>query len=133
MAIRVFMDRAFDDWARDEGLPDAKLCEAAAEIENGLVNARLGGFLIKKRVGAAGRGKSGEYRTIVAHRQDDRLVFLHGFGKNEKENITQKEKRALSKLGDQYMRLSDAEMTQLVRGKLITEVECDEPDTEKRP
>jgi len=123
----------FHDWAKDEGLTDEKLCEAVAEIESGLVNARLGGFLIKKRVSGAGRGKSGGYRTIIAHRQGDRLVFLHGFGKNEKENISKKEKLALSKLGDHYMRLSNADMTKLVRGELLIEVECHEPDTEKRP
>jgi hypothetical protein len=41
-----------------------------------LVDARLGGFLIKKRVAGFGRGKSGGYRTIVAYRQGDRVVFL---------------------------------------------------------
>jgi hypothetical protein len=129
----VFQDLEFHDWAKDEGLTNEKLCEAAAEIESGLVNARLGGFLIKKRVGAAGRGKSGGYRTILAHRQGDRLVFLHGFGKNEKENISKKEKLALLKLGDHYMGLSDADMTKLVREELIIEVERHQPDTEKRP
>lgn len=131
MPVRVFKDLEFDDWARNEGLPDDKLREAVAEIESGLINARLGGFLIKKRVGAAGRGKSGGYRTIIAHRQGARLVFLHGFGKNEKENISKKEKLALLKLGDHYMRLSDADMTRLAGEGLLIEVELHEPDSEK--
>jgi hypothetical protein len=133
VTVRVFKDLEFHNWAKDEGLPDAKLCDAVAEIESGLVNARLGGFLIKKRVSGAGRGKSGGYRTIIAHRQGDRLVFLHGFGKKEKENISKKEKLALLKLGDHYMSLSDASIKKLVREELIIEVVCHEPDTEKRP
>jgi hypothetical protein len=120
--MRVFEDMEFHDWACDEGLTHEKLGEVVAEIEKGLVDARLGGFLIKKRVSRAGRGKSGGYRTIIAHRQGERLVFLHGFGKNEKDNVSKKERLALLKLGDHYMKLSEAEMSKLVREKLVIEV-----------
>jgi hypothetical protein len=87
-----------------------------------LVDARLGGFLIKKRVGAAGRGKGGGYRTILAHRHGDRLVFLHGFDKHDKDNITSKEKKALHKQGDNYMAYREADMSKLVQDGLIVEV-----------
>jgi len=123
----------FHRWSKDEGLTDAKLCEAAAEIESGLVDARLGGFLIKKRVAASGRGKSGGYRIIVAHRQGDRLVFLHGFNKHDKANISSKEKTALHKLADYYMTFSDAGMSKLVQDGSIIEVACHEQDSSKRP
>jgi hypothetical protein len=88
------------------------------------VDARLGGFLIKKRVAAPGRGKRGGYRTIAAHRQGNRLVFLHRFAKNEKDNITKKEKLALQMLGDQYMKLSDAVLDSHETKSLIVEVIC---------
>lgn len=122
MPVRVFKDFGFHRWAKGEGVADAKLSEAADEIESGLVDARLGGFLIKKRVGAFGRGKRGGYRTIVAHRQGDRLVFLHGFGKNEKDDISSKEKKALHKLGDEYMSYSNANLSKQVQERLIFEV-----------
>jgi hypothetical protein len=122
----VFKDLEFDRWADDEGITDGKLCEAAAEVEEGLIDARLGGFLIKKRVGARGRGKRGSYRTIIAHRQRNRLVFLHGFSKNEKDNISKNEKRALHKLGEQYMEYQDAQMSKLCAEGLIIEVWCHE-------
>ncbi|WP_246663180.1 type II toxin-antitoxin system RelE/ParE family toxin [Rhizobium sp. WL3] len=76
------------------------LCVDAKEIEDGLVDARLGGFLLKKRVAAPGRGKSGSYRTIVGHRQADRLIFVHGFAKNEADHVKKSEKTALRKLCD---------------------------------
>jgi hypothetical protein len=123
-AVRVFKDCAFDDWAKDEGVTDEKLSGAAAEIEKGLVDARLGGFLIKKRLGAPGQGKRGGYRTIIAHRQGDRLVFLHGFCKNEQDNISKKEKNALHKLGDWYLECSGDELSELVRKELIIEIKC---------
>jgi hypothetical protein len=43
----VYKDLGFDDWATDERLTDATLCAAAAEIDSGLVDARLGDFLLK--------------------------------------------------------------------------------------
>ncbi|MCS0462701.1 MULTISPECIES: type II toxin-antitoxin system RelE/ParE family toxin [Rhizobium] len=36
-------------------------------------------------------GKQGSFRTTVGHR----LIFVHGFAKNEADNITKKEKEAL--------------------------------------
>ena len=124
MTIRIFKDLEFHAWALHEGVTDMVLCGAATEIESGLVDARLGGFLIKKRVAAPGRGKRGGYRTIAAHRQGNRLVFLHGFAKNEKDNITKKEKLALQMLGDQYMKLSDAVLDSHETKSLMMEVVC---------
>lgn len=121
MPARLFKDFEFDAWAKDEGVTDAMLRRAAAEIESGLVDARLGGFLLKKRVAAPGRGKSGSYRTIVAYRHDDRLVFLYGFAKNERENISGTERKALLKLGDEYMKL-----TMAAAATALKEIERDE-------
>jgi hypothetical protein len=133
MSVRIFKDPVFQRWTKNEGLTDAKLCEAAAEIDRGLVDARLGGFLIKKRIGAAGRGKRGGYRTIVAHRQDDRLVFLYGFDKRDKDNISLKEKTALRKLADYYMTFSDAGISKLAKDGSIIEVACHEQNSPQRP
>jgi hypothetical protein len=124
LTIRIFKDLEFHAWTLHEGVTNVVLCGAAAEIESGLVDARLGGFLIKKRVAAPGRGKRGGYRTIAAHRQGNRLVFLHRFAKNEKDNITKKEKLALQMLGDQYMKLSDAVLDSHETKSLIVEVIC---------
>jgi hypothetical protein len=132
LAVRIFKDLEFDKWARDDGVTDAMLCTAAAEIEEGLVDARLGGFLIKKRVAAPGRSKRDSYRTIAAHRQGSRLVFLHGFAKNEQENITKKEKKALRMLGDVYMEYTDATLTKQIAEGLILEIVCNEQNSKKR-
>ena len=75
MALRVMKNRGFSRAARKEKLTDQMLCAAVTEIEAGLIDARLGGSLLKKRIAKGSRGKSGGYRTIVAYRQHDRLVF----------------------------------------------------------
>jgi hypothetical protein len=56
----------FARWARKEGVTDRALRVAVAEMESGLVDARLGGGLFKKRVALPGGGKRGGARTIVA-------------------------------------------------------------------
>jgi len=115
--------------AAEYNVTDAMLCDTAKEIEAGLVDARLGGFLLKKRVAAPGRGKRGSYRTIVGHRQGDRLIFVHGFAKNETENITKKEKEALRKLCDVYMLADVRKLAEMIETKQILEILCHEQDS----
>ncbi|MET1027602.1 MAG: type II toxin-antitoxin system RelE/ParE family toxin [Dongiaceae bacterium] len=124
MAVRVLKTKTFARWARSERVTDAALCHAAREIEAGVVEARLGGYLLKKRLARAHSGKSGGFRTIVAHRQGDRLFFIFGFSKSERDNIEDDERKALLKLGDQYMAQSDKKLAELIKDKKIIEVKC---------
>jgi hypothetical protein len=78
---RVFKTRSFNRWARKIGLPDATLCKAVDEMEQGLLDADPGGCVIKKRVPLAGRGKSGSTRTLVATNKGTRWFFMYGFEK----------------------------------------------------
>ena len=73
LPVKVLKDGEFHNWAIEYSVTDAMLCRAAKEIEDGLIDAQLGGFLLKKRIAAPGRGKSGSYRTIVGYRQASRL------------------------------------------------------------
>ncbi len=122
MALRVFKSLPFHRWARKEGLTNAVLAKAAQEVEAGLVDARLGGFLIKKRVPKSGAGKRGGYRTILAHRQGSRLFFLEGYAKNEKDDLEPNERSALVAAGDVYMKLTDAELDRAVEANKLVEV-----------
>lgn len=85
--MRVLLTRWFDRFARREWIADTALLEAIERAARGLVDAELGGGLIKQRVARAGGGRSGGYRVIVAFRAGDRAVFLYGFAKSERENI----------------------------------------------
>jgi hypothetical protein len=75
--MRVLKRKDFARWQAGEALPDDALCKAVREMEDGLIDADLGGFLFKKRVARPGGGKSGGYRTVLSARIDDRYVFLH--------------------------------------------------------
>lgn len=57
--IRIFKTKAFTRWTRKNGLSDDALRQAVAEMENGLIDADLGGGVVKKRVATPGQGKRG--------------------------------------------------------------------------
>lgn len=72
---------------RKTDLDDALLLSAVQEMEQGLIDADLGGGLYKKRIPLRGRGKRGGARTLIATNKAGRWIFLTGFEKNERNNI----------------------------------------------
>ena len=81
--MRIFKTRWFQQWAKQQGLADEVLLNAVREMEQGLVDAVLGGSVYKKRVPIQGRGKRGGARTLLAFRTEERAFFLFGFTKNK--------------------------------------------------
>jgi len=81
---RIFKTRYFARWMRKTELANSALCDAVAEMVQGLVDADLGGGVVKKRVVPPGRGKSGGARTLVATNKGNRWFFVFGFEKNDR-------------------------------------------------
>ncbi len=79
-------------------------------MTQGLIDADLGGGLVKKRVGMAGRGKRSGARTLVATNKDNRWFFVFGFEKNERANIDADELDALQELAAQLLVRTDEEL-----------------------
>src|SRR4030066_911798 len=88
---------------RKTGLTDRALCSAVAEMMQGLIDADLGGGVVKKRVGLAGRGKRGGARTLVATNKGNRWFFIYGFETNDRSNITDDELEALNDIAEQLL------------------------------
>jgi hypothetical protein len=106
--MRVCKTRWFVRCARRAGITDARLMEAVARAERGLVDADLGGGLIKQRVARDGKGKSGGYRTLIAYRKADRAFFVFGFAKSRMENPPPDELGFARSLGEILMEASGA-------------------------
>jgi hypothetical protein len=70
--LRIFKVKTFARFARKESLADISLLKAIDDAERGLVDADLGGGLIKQRVARPGKGKSGGFRTVIAFRSKER-------------------------------------------------------------
>jgi hypothetical protein len=83
---------------RTTALSAAGLCQAVEEMAAGLIDADLGGGVVKKRVALAGRGKRGGARTLIATNKGDRWFFVYGFEKNERANVDGEELEALRDL-----------------------------------
>jgi hypothetical protein len=122
--LRVFATKVFARFARKERLDDRRLCEAVERAGRGLVDADLGGNLIKQRIARPGSGRSGGYRTIVAFRAAQRSVFLYGFAKNERDNIDDREMNDLKRLAKHYLNFSDAQIATALEQSELTEVTC---------
>ncbi|MGO9777377.1 MAG: type II toxin-antitoxin system RelE/ParE family toxin [Terracidiphilus sp.] len=76
----------------------------AAEPECGELIQGTGGFR-KVRVGRGGMGKRGGARVIYILRGDAFPIFLiAAYAKNEKENLTQKERNKLAKHADEIFK-----------------------------
>jgi len=104
--MQTFKTKAFAEWANGQGLGDEALASAVAEMEQGLVDANLGGYVVKKRVALPGRGKRGSTRTLIAFKQRDKAFFIYGLAKNERANIGDKELRVLKLLAKELLSYS---------------------------
>lgn len=124
--MKVLKRKDFARWQAGETLPDAVLCKAVHEMEAGLIDADLGGYLYKKRVARPGAGKSGGYRTLLSARIGSRYVFLHGFPKSDKVNIAQDERKALQFAGKVFLELTAEDLVKALEIGVLLEVCCDE-------
>jgi len=119
---RTFRTRTFTRWMNKTGLQDTDLCQSVTEMEAGLIDADLGGQVVKKRVALPGRGKRGGARTIVATNLGDRWYFLFGFGKNERASIDNRELRALQELASDLLSQDDAAIAATLKAGELVEI-----------
>ncbi|MBO9537910.1 type II toxin-antitoxin system RelE/ParE family toxin [Herbaspirillum sp.] len=125
---RVFKTRFFHRWMRKSGMVDAALCEAVQEMADGLIDADLGGGVVKKRVALSGRGKSGGARTLVATNQGNRWFFVFGFEKNVRSNINDSELEALQSLAADLLSKTGAQLDLAVTEGTLQEICNDSQD-----
>ena len=123
--MRVFKTRDFARFARREKITDAELCEAIARAERGLVDAMLGGGLIKQRIARRGQGRSGGYRTIIAYRRGDRCFFIYGFAKSERDNMDDIELAAIKIVAAGWMSQPDRGLEKAIDEARLWEIACD--------
>ena len=124
--MRVLKTKAFSRFARKAALDDAALCKAVADAERGLIDADLGGGVIKPRIARRGRGKSGGFRTVILYRRGTRVFFVYGFAKSDRANVSQDELAALKELASEMLAYDDAEITRAVESGPLIEVTCNE-------
>ena len=119
---RVFKTRHFSRWMRKTELTDSALLNAVEEMVQGLIDADLGGGVVKKRIGLAGRGKRGGARTLVATNKGNRWFFVFGFEKNERANIADDELEALRDIAEQLLVRTGSQLDEAVAEGTLQEI-----------
>lgn len=128
--MRVFKTRWFARFTRRQRISDASLCEAVRRAERGLVDADLGGGIVKQRVARTGQGRSGGFRVLIAYRKRVRSVFLFGFAKNERANIEEDELATARDIARAWLEADGKALAQALADGAIDEVNYDEEDEE---
>ena len=119
---RTFKTRSFSRWMRKTELTDRALCLAVEEMSQGLIDADLGGGIVKKRIALGGRGKSGGARTLVATNKGNRWFFVFGFEKNERANISDEELEALQGIAKALLERIATELDEAVTDGALQEI-----------
>jgi hypothetical protein len=109
-------------YARQERLEDHSLRDAIERAERGLVDADLGGGIIKQRVARTGQGRSGGYRLLIAYRSGKRAVFLYGFAKSERDNIEADELETIKEIGAAWLEAKKERLEYAINEGILREV-----------
>jgi hypothetical protein len=119
---RVFKTRHFRRWMRKTELTDHALCLAVSEMVGSLIDADLGGGVVKKRVSLPGRGKRGGARTLVATNKGNRWFFVFGFEKNHRANVSARELEALQAIAADLLKFSSTQLDSQVECEALQEI-----------
>ena len=122
--MRIFKIKPFVRFADHVGISDDALLEAVERAEKGLIDADLGGGVIKQRIARKGQGRSGGFRSIVLFRCGEKAFFVYGFAKSSRDNIKRNELRAFRALADEMLGMNEAELAAAMENATITEVDC---------
>ena len=120
--MRVFKTKPFTRFASHERIADDELLEAVDRATRGLIDADLGGGVIKQRLARQGQGKSGGFRTIILFRQEDKAFFVFGFAKNDMANIKRDELKAFRMLAETLLGLGGDDLAAAMKNGTVTEI-----------
>ena len=120
--MRIFKTRWLVRFARRQRIADRSLVEAIERAGRGLIDADLGGGLIKQRVARPGQGRSGGHRMMIAYRAGDRAVFLYGFAKSERDNIDPNELLTLREIGAAWLEAAACRIEHALIEEVLQEV-----------
>ena len=113
----------FKKWSKKANLTNQDLLEALKNLEDGLSTTDIGSHLFKVRVKREHSGKSSGFRTIIVYQENDKAIFLYGFGKNEKQNIDKTELQYFKKLGNDLLALNSKQLKQFVEQEILFDLE----------
>jgi hypothetical protein len=115
--MRAYLTRPFDRDARRDGISDEDCQDAIRRAERGLIDAELGGRLIKQRIPRGNQGAARGSRAVVFYRRGEIAVFLHVFPKSRKANLSKSELAEYQKAAQVLEKLSEKDLFALEAAK----------------
>jgi hypothetical protein len=109
----TYLPKSFLREAKSDGITDEDCREAIRKAEKGLVDADLGGGLIKQRIPRGSLGAARGSRAIVFYRRGKIAVFLHIFPKSKKANLNKSELAMYSRAAQELAKLTEDELSAL--------------------
>ena len=124
--MQILSTKWFKKWSKKSHLQNQDLLEAVNNLKGGLSVAELGNHLFKIRVKREHSGKSSGFRTIVVYQESDKVIFLYGFGKSEKDNISKSELQYFKKLGNDLLALNKDQLKQFTEKNILFDIRVEE-------
>jgi len=117
-------NKQFDRDLKDNGLDDEDMKVVLDDVFEGRA-IPLGSKMYKIRGAMEGRGKSGGFRSIFFWKREEFIVFCLLFAKNEQDDLSWDERRALKVWSNEYDGLTEDDLRKAVENKSFTEIKYD--------
>ena len=117
--MRIFLTTWFERFVKQQGIEDSALYDAISRADKGLIDADLGGGVIKQRIARRNEGRSRGFRSIILFRCGDKAFFVYGFAKGNRSNLQPDELEGFRSLADELFGYDEADLAKaLDRNKL---------------
>lgn len=121
--MRIFKNKWLAKFAEKQSISDADLIEAVQRANSGLIDADLGGNVIKQRIARKGQGKSGGFRSLIFFKQGDKAFCMMAFAKSDRENINAAELTELKKAAAVMLAMTNKDIEAAKSNETLTEIQ----------
>ena len=130
--MRIFLTTWFERFARQQGIEDSALYNAVSRANDGLIDADLGGGVIKQRIARPKEGRSRGFRSIILFRRGDRAFFVYGFAKGSRSNLLRNELGVYKDFANEVLSYKEADLDKAVELNKLRELKDYGKDVPKR-
>ena len=122
------MVRALRQAARDRGLGFKR---GSLKTDDGLIDADVGGGVIKQRIARRNEGRSRGFGSIILFRRGDRAFFVFRFAKGNRGNLQQDELDVYKGFADEVFDCGAADLDKAIELNKLEELKDHGKDVRK--
>lgn len=119
--MRFFKNKPFQRDLKENGIDENNIKTVLDDIFEGRA-IPLGSKLYKIRGAKEGKGKSGGFRSLFFWKKDNFIVFCLLFTKNEQDDLSSDEIKALKILSKEYDNLTEDDIRKRIEKNSLMEI-----------